>query len=378
MLSGPKNFNASSIGAVSTAPTEDKKTFRCLVGTGGVGSGSFFELEGDHTLGREESRAGRFLDRQDYCKLHIITHYVKALLGGSFQVIPASLVGQDDVGSRLLGEMEQAGLDTRYLSVTSQAPTLFSFCFLYPDGSGGNLTTSNSAASLVDAAFIDRLQPEFERNKGVGIALAVPEVPLPARQRLLELGTEYAFFRAASFTDLEAASSEVLPLLQNCDLLALNLGEAAALASNPCTSGLQEAGALAGAPSADRPAEGILQALLARLEGWGCHPWLSITGGKQGSWLWDGVQWLYQPAIPVQIANTAGAGDAHFAGLLAGIAAGLPLPSAHELAGLTAALKVTSPHTLHKGIQLAILLEFAHQQSLHLSPESGIFLERNA
>jgi hypothetical protein len=76
MLSIPNNLNPSEDGAGDTAPSSEKKNFRCLIGTGGVGSGSFFELEGNHTLGREESRAGRFLDRQDYCKLHIITHYV--------------------------------------------------------------------------------------------------------------------------------------------------------------------------------------------------------------------------------------------------------------------------------------------------------------
>ena len=51
---------------------------------GGIGSGMFFRLNGDATLGREESRSGYFLDRNDYCKLHIITHYVKALLGPDF------------------------------------------------------------------------------------------------------------------------------------------------------------------------------------------------------------------------------------------------------------------------------------------------------
>ena len=57
---------------------------RRLIGIGGIGSGTFFALNGNHTLGREESRGGRFLDRRDYCKLHIISHYVRPLLGGRF------------------------------------------------------------------------------------------------------------------------------------------------------------------------------------------------------------------------------------------------------------------------------------------------------
>jgi len=57
--------------------------FRQLVGVGGIGTGLFFELEGNHTLGRNESRPARFLSIRDYCKLHIISHYVAVLLGAN-------------------------------------------------------------------------------------------------------------------------------------------------------------------------------------------------------------------------------------------------------------------------------------------------------
>ena len=55
--------------------------YQGLIGVGGIGSGCFFALEGNHTMGRNESRPGRSLDVRDYCKLHIITHYVAKLLG---------------------------------------------------------------------------------------------------------------------------------------------------------------------------------------------------------------------------------------------------------------------------------------------------------
>jgi hypothetical protein len=58
--------------------------YRALIGVGGIGTGAFFALSGDHTLGREESRLGKYLDRRDYCKLHIITHYIQTLLGPQF------------------------------------------------------------------------------------------------------------------------------------------------------------------------------------------------------------------------------------------------------------------------------------------------------
>jgi sugar/nucleoside kinase (ribokinase family) len=61
--------------------------------------------------------------------------------------------------------------------------------------------------------------------------------------------------------------------------------------------------------------------------------------------------------VPVE--TTGGAGDAHFAGLLAGLAAGLPLGAAQRLGTLVAAAAVTSPHTIHKGITRAELGELA-------------------
>ena len=177
--------------------------YRALIGTGGIGSGMFFALDGNHTLGREESRSGHFLDRRDYCKLHIVSHYVRRLLGGSFSVIPLGMVGADDVGDRLLAAMAEVGLELRYVGRAEGRRTLYALCLIYPDGSGGNVTENDSACAAVDAGWIARAEPEFARYTGRGIALALPEVPLEARQKLLALGTAHGFLRVASFTSAE-------------------------------------------------------------------------------------------------------------------------------------------------------------------------------
>ena len=80
-----------------------------IIGTGGIGSGKFFLLNGDHTLGREESRSGHFLEVNDYCKQHIILHYIKVLLGPSFKVIPIGKLGNDEIGQTLFNEMSETG-----------------------------------------------------------------------------------------------------------------------------------------------------------------------------------------------------------------------------------------------------------------------------
>ena len=48
---------------------QGRKKFDAMIGTGGVGSGMFFTVNGMHTIGREESRSGRIEDRKDYLSI---------------------------------------------------------------------------------------------------------------------------------------------------------------------------------------------------------------------------------------------------------------------------------------------------------------------
>jgi ribokinase len=323
--------------------------FHTLIGTGGIGSGSFFLLRGDHTLGREESRGGKFLDRRDYCKLHILCHYVKSLLGGRFAVLPIGRVGDDEAGVRLIEEMREAELDLRYVDALPEKRTLYSFCFLYPDGSGGNMSTEDSASAEVNTDYVATAEAEFARAGRRGIALAVPEVPLEVREKVLELGTLHGLFRIASFTsgEMEQACRSDLPA--KVDLLALNQDEARCLAE-------------IGGEIADPQA--IVEATVTRLRSRYPHLLLSVTAGAAGSWSWDGGELLHVPSIPVHVVSTGGAGDAHLAGIIAGMALGLPQAGSHRLGVVLAAASVTSPHTIYKGITRRTLADLAIRGSM--------------
>jgi ribokinase len=326
--------------------------YQALIGVGGVGAGQFFALNGNHTLGREESRSGHFLDRRDYCKLHIIAHYVKTFLGSEFHAFPLSRIGTDAAGQRLRLEMEEAGLDLRYLTQDPDRPTLYSLCFVYPDGSGGNLTVDDSAADAVQVQDLAAAEPEFTCFAGRGIALAAPETPLAVRLALLHMGLRHQFFCVAALTTAETKDPYATEILHQAHLVALNLEEAASLA---------------GVESANLEPLQIVEPAIEALRVLNPRLLVSITAGPGGSWSWDGTVLQHVPAYAVPVISTAGAGDAHLAGMLAGLTWNLGLAHAQELGTLVAAQSVTSPHTIHPGIRSPGLLAFTRQIHAPLS-----------
>lgn len=330
-----------------------------MVGTGGIGSGKFFALDGNHALGREESRSGRFLDRHDYCKLHIISHYVKSLLGRDFVVYPVGRVGGDDIGARLLEEMQEAGITMDYVERVPGEQTMFSFCFVYPDGSGGNMTTDDSACSHVEASDVARAEKVFAQYKGDGIALAVPEVPMPARRKLLELAVANDFFCVASFISGEMEEAVSSRMLEMVDLLALNKDEASALA---------------GVSAEGKEGKELAEKAIAAISKKYPKMMVSVTAGPAGSWVWNGERISYCSVVPVEVSSTAGAGDAYVSGIIAGLAAGLSLTQAQQLGTIVAAASVMSPHTINKNITRTLLRDLASRAE-NVSPDVLRLLE---
>ncbi len=332
----------------------------------------FFALEGEHTLGRNESRPARLLDVHDYCKLHIVIHYVATLLGAHmsgmpFHVVPVGKVGADQAGSHVSERMQQAGMDTALVQVDKEQPTLFSVCFQYPDGSGGNITTNNSAAGELSARDLVEAAKFLKTAGPKTIALAVPEVPLEVRHEFLKAARDAKSFRAASFVDAEISSAKELGMFEMLDLVAFNESEAEAFT---------------GCAFSDAPSSEFVKTCCEVTES---HPSLKmlVTAGKRGAFAFSGGSWDFCPAPSVQVASSAGAGDALLGGVLAAFAAGLPFlrsdqkPGHHtgsvttalELGVLLGSYKVTSPHTIHPVANLDRLQEFGLTHGIEFSDE---------
>jgi sugar/nucleoside kinase (ribokinase family) len=353
---------------------DSRLPYRSLIGVGGLGTGLFFALEGEHTLGRNESRPARLLDVRDYCKLHIVIHYVATLLGAQpsgfpFHVLPVGKVGADPAGQHVLEEMQNVGINTALVQKDDAKPTLLSVCFQYPDGSGGNITTTNSAAAGLSDGDLDEAAKFFKMNGRSTIALSVPEVRLAVRREFLKLATDAGAFRAASFVDAEIGPARELGMFEMLDLVALNESEAEAFT-----------GCRLSPPAFDE----FVKQCQSLTEG--SYPGLRIvvTAGRQGAFAFAEGQYNFCPAPEVPVVSTAGAGDALLGGVLSALAAGVPflrsgpvrrslneglLTSALELGVLLGSYKVSSPHTIHPSASLDNLLKFGADRDIEFSSE---------
>ncbi|MBV9483102.1 MAG: hypothetical protein JO249_20500 [Acidobacteria bacterium] len=338
--------------------------FSSAVGIGGLGAGMVYALQGDHELGRNESRLGELLDSRDYCKLHIVLHYVARLMGSlgesdGFRVWPVGVIGNDAAGRQILTEMNAAGMDTRFVRTHPVLKTPFSVCFLYPDGSGGNITSSNSAAAALAIDDLTAVLPYMKSAGPHGLALCLPEVPLHSRREFLEFASNCGNYRVCSFVLGEIDEARQMGLIDLADLLAVNEEEASAFLGHGPSH------VLADNLLVERAVEFTANRPRFRLV---------VSFGRRGAYGFEAGCSQFCPAPVLQVKSTAGAGDALLAGIVSALAAGLPfiipteygssfsgrtLRTALDFGVLNGSFSVTSPHTIHPEAVLANLFAFA-------------------
>ena len=267
----------------------------------------------------------------------------------------------------MIQEMAAVGIDTQYVDILQDRPTLLSVCFQYPDGSGGNVTTSESAASALTHRDVDRCAELLASGDSHSIALAAPEVPIETRDHLLKLADRHHAFCAASFTSSEMQTAGREGMLSHVDLLAMNE---------------DEAGMLVGETFDAANAQAFLDRCADTLRAYQPLIQIIVSLGKQGAFAFAHGTWDYCPAANVPVVSTAGAGDALLAGVLSALAVGMPfirpgpartsfsdrpLESALDFGALLAAYTVTSPHTIHPDANLETLLSFGHKLGITFS-----------
>ena len=314
--------------------------FRRIIGTGGIGVGTLWYMTDDRILGKNESRSAALTDAKDYCKQHIILHYLAQVLGGDTHVCAIGKVGDDVNGNRLLAEMNVAGIDTTCVEIDKSGVTMQSVCMHYPDKSVCNITTNNSVCQNVSPEYVCASLTKLPSLNEKTVMLAAPEVPLVSRLALLKAGKQAGTFNVASVLCDEAAAFSRNGGLELCDLLIINEEEAVALAG-----------------SASREA---LQSIIDTND-----LTIIVTLGKEGSFIVNRNGTYRRAAMPVTSAvSTAGAGDAFTAGVICGLHFGLDLcnvsggRTAVDVGHFLASFSVQCQHTIADNLTRKDILDF--------------------
>lgn len=347
-------------------PLESNYRFNQVVGTGGIGSGIVMVVEGNETLRRNESRFGRLLPSRDYCKLHIVFHYIASLLAASdqqsqpsagVQVLPIGRIGADHDGNRLRLLMGDVGMNVDGVTIDTEQPTMFSVCIQYEDKSGGNVTTSTSASSRVSFGDVEAVLIKHQALQGRELVVALPEVPLETRIHILQLGRTRHSFNVASVASSEVSRFREMGGIGCTDLMALNIDEAAALI---------------GLTDDDWVTAGVVRRCIDALTDINPDIDILITDGSSGSYGYHKGRLEYVPPLQTDVVQTGGAGDAYLAGVVIGLCCGLPflkeatdtyfgetpLTSCCELGTLLASLSLTTADSLYESLDLETVLQY--------------------
>lgn len=343
-----------------------RQKYDYVVGTGGIGKGILFQFTDNTTLGRNESRLADLTETRDFCKLHIILHYIAAYTEGSVPIYAVGQIGNDNSGREIKGLMEQYGIDCKYVSLNENFRTMYSVCFTYPDSDGGNITSRNSASGKMERSEVNRFF-EQEKPAGKGIALAVPEVPLDVREEMLLRGREYGCFNVASFTSDEMQEAVGRRLFRYVDLLAVNQDEMRSLADVMSLDGKNR----------EQECYDYLKRENPNME-------FIVTRGGEGAQFFDKNGSERIPAIWRPVNSTAGAGDCFLATIISGLLYGVPLMEKDSkvglggLAALASSIKVTCKDTIDFSLNRIRLWEEAQKMGILFSGKvNRLFLERD-
>lgn len=323
-----------------------------VVGCGGIGKGLLFHSPNNETLGRSESRLVTISNAKDYCKQQIVFYYIAELLKGKCEVIPVGAVGDDNIGTELVDIMLRQGMDVRYIKQISGTSTMLSICLQYPDKEGCNFTAQNNAAEYVTPEFIEQALERIDINEECCL-VAVPEVPIESRIRMLEIGKKKGAMCVLSVPISEADTFEKSDIYAKCDLIAVNEEEAQAMAK------------------CEYQGERLASCLTKYLQRWNPDIKVCMTACSKGAFCGEKDSLEFIPSYPAEAVNTTGAGDAFLGGVVSGLIMGLPfrkeendkkfgdstLCSATELATLCAGMAVECEDSIAENVTIESIKE---------------------
>ena len=224
----------------------------------------------------------------------------------------AGIIGDDRLGEIAVDLFAQEGVDTTYLQRTEAMATGVGFIILNPEGENG-IILDMGANELMDGAFVDQVEEQIARSD---VVMSVLEIPVEAAARAMALGKRHGVRTILNPAPATALDESVL---QHVDYLSPNETELRILLGLP----------------PDDPSDTVELARQLRARGVGN---LIVTMGEKGALILSEDGQEEAAAVPVDVVDTTGAGDAFNAGLAVALAEGKSLAAAVAFANRCGAL----------------------------------------
>ncbi|WP_052954450.1 carbohydrate kinase family protein [Microvirga vignae] len=262
-----------------------------------------------------------------------------ARLGARSSLI--SVLGQDENGAAIRAGLMGLGIGTQHVAVSSDYATAEYVAVLEPNG--------DLALGLADMAIFDALTPSLLHQvwpeMSTSWIFADCNLPSQTLHELVNLARRHSSMLAVDAVSMLKVRR--LPHdLNGVGLLLLNLDEAQALLGKFSAPPQELAAAL-------------LDAGATRVV---------LTLGEGGLIAMDGLGLTRVEAIPVQIVDATGAGDALIAGTLVAMLRGRSLAEAVRMGTVAAALTLECPDSVRPDLSLD-LLESTVARSVNQRPE---------
>lgn len=232
------------------------------------------------------------------------------------KVAAAGLVGNDSLGAAVTEKINQAGVDGSLITIRSEAQTSATVVAVEPGGERCFFYTSG-VTSLLDAAVFESYFDLFGQSEilQIGYFGLLPNLTPSLPDVLGRFRKKYPGTRVALDTVNPPAEPALLwPILERVDIFCPSRSEAITLTGE------------------SEPAR-MIAAFRRRMP---CGL-IGIKLDSTGCMLDDGRDQIAVPAYRVKVADTTGAGDTWFAGLLVGLLRGMPMETIGRLANRAAA-----------------------------------------
>jgi len=207
-----------------------------------------------------------------------------------------ALIGTDKLASIATDLYAAEGVDTALVSTRSERATGVGFIILNDKGENF-IILDMGANELMDVATVDAGEARIAASD---VVMAVLEIPIPAAARAMELGR-----RHGASTILNPAPARALPdsIFANVDYLTPNESELRILLGLPADD-----------PRSSRELAGELRRRGVRN--------VVVTLGRTGALILTDELDVMVPAVPVNVVDTTGAGDAFNSGFAVALAEG--------------------------------------------------------